>query len=306
MNIDFRPAKKEDAKQVLRLMDTCSLAEYGLTDNELSDLMHDWQQVDVLQDVRLAFNPKKELIGYAIVMPWGEDLRFDFFIHPQYDVEVLGVLLLDWCEERANQIVATKSLKSKTKIICYVPHINQKLIMLVEAAGFLAVKYIFNMRVDLQQAPASAAWPADITHRTFKPQKDEQEVHSFIQTAFERPGRTPQSFAEWKNAMLRQDIFDAQYWTLAFAGEVLVGACLAFPYEGEGWVRQLGVAFDWRRKGLGAALLQHTFGLFYRQGYVSAGLAVDADNQNAVHFYERVGMRCIRQYDEYRRALLSA
>ena len=86
--------------------------------------------------------------------------------------------------------------------------------------------------------------------------------------------------------MMRPDTFAADLWFLGIAGEQVVGACLCLEYPGQGWVRQLGVAETSRRKGLGTALLLHAFGEF-----------------RAFTFYQRVGMKRIRQYDEYEKPL---
>ena len=103
--------------------------------------------------------------------------------------------------------------------------------------------------------------------------------------------------------MMRPDTFAADLWFLGIAGEQVVGACLCLEYPGQGWVRQLGVAETSRRKGLGTALLLHAFGEFNKRGFSEVGLTVDSDNPRAFTFYQRVGMKRIRQYDEYEKPL---
>ena len=66
----------------------------------------------------------------------------------------------------------------------------------------------------------------------------------------------------------------------------------------------LSVRRPWRRKGLGMALLYHSFGEFYRRGTRKVGLDVDSQNlTGATRLYERVGMRVNRQYDSYEKEL---
>ncbi len=45
-----------------------------------------------------------------------------------------------------------------------------------------------------------------------------------------------------------------------------------------GWVGTLGVVREWRRHGLGLALLQHSFQQFYQRGKRKVGLGVDAQS----------------------------
>ena len=71
-----------------------------------------------------------------------------------------------------------------------------------------------------------------------------------------------------------------------------------------GWVSTLGVRRPWRRKGLGLALLQHSFGEFHRRGKCRVGLGVDADSlTGATRLYEKAGMEVHRQYASYEKEL---
>ena len=86
---------------------------------------------------------------------------------------------------------------------------------------------------------------------------------------------------------------------LAMAGQEIAGACLSFAYPTGGWVRQLGVAEAWRRRGIGMALLRHTFVEFRKRGFDNVGLSVESERPDAHLFYQQVGMRQERQFDEY-------
>jgi ribosomal protein S18 acetylase RimI-like enzyme len=71
-----------------------------------------------------------------------------------------------------------------------------------------------------------------------------------------------------------------------------------------GWVRGLGVRRGWRGRGLGLALLQHTFGAFYARGRSTVGLGVDAQSPTgATRLYQRAGMRVTEEYETYQKIL---
>jgi mycothiol synthase len=71
-----------------------------------------------------------------------------------------------------------------------------------------------------------------------------------------------------------------------------------------GWVDDLAVRRSWRRRGLGMALLHHSFGEFYRRGTRKVALEVDSQNlTGATRLYERAGMHATRQYDVYEKEL---
>ena len=155
------------------------------------------------------------------------------------------------------------------------------------------------MRIDLNSASPVPRWPEGVTVRSFVVDQDERAVYELIQSAIVRPGRTAPTFEQWQEFMMRPDLFDADLWFLALAGEELKGACLGFPYSSGGWVRQLAVAENRRRQGIGAALLHQAFGEFKRRGYDTVGLSVESERSDACKFYQGVGMMPARQYDEF-------
>ena len=92
-------------------------------------------------------------------------------------------------------------------------------------------------------------------------------------------------------------------WFLLFDGEDLIGVALCYDYADYGWVRQLGVAPSRRRQGLGSALLQYAFRVFFERGHRKVALGVDSERPTAQALYENVGMECVRRYDEYQKPL---
>ena len=60
----------------------------------------------------------------------------------------------------------------------------------------------------------------------------------------------------------------------------------------------------WRRRGVGLALLRHTFREFHLRGDTHVGLGVDAENPTgATRLYERAGMRVINELVLYEKEL---
>ena len=55
-------------------------------------------------------------------------------------------------------------------------------------------------------------------------------------------------------------------WAIAWDGEEVAGFSLNRYRMGIGWIRTLGVRRPWRKRGLGEALLLHSFGEYYRRG----------------------------------------
>ena len=301
-NYNFRSPTFNDTQPVLDLMIRCDIHESGEADSEMEDLVGDWKQLDLSKDAWLVFTPENELVGYSSVNPWGADLKYDIYVEPRLDGDELVRELLSHCEARGIELAKGKKEYASAK--CYAVAVNQRLGEALTDSGFEIKKYVFNMQAQFDEPPPPVKLPDGVSIRNPISGQDEEKIYEVIQSAFERPGRTAPSFENWKGFMLRPEIFKPELWFLAMKDEKMVGACLSYEYSAsdQGWVRQLGVLESTRRTGLGSALLQTAFIEFYKRGFKKVGLAVESDNQRAVRFYEGVGMKQIRRFDEYVKA----
>ena len=186
-----------------------------------------------------------------------------------------------------------------------VSHANEWACRLLESRGFEAVRYYWQMRIDLDEEIPEAVWPEGVGVRTAVPGEDDREVHALVQEQFkdiEHQEKSP--FEEWHEIMMEGENFDPSTWFLTVADGEIVGVALCPAYEHEGWVRQVAVRRDWRRRGLATALLRTAFAEFRRRGKPHAGLVVDSYNTSgAMSVYESAGMRVHRQYDGYEKRI---
>jgi mycothiol synthase len=300
-NLIFRFPGLQDTKPVFDLMSQCDIHEFGEADSSMEDLLNDWNNISLKKDAWLLLTPEQNVIGYAAVIPWGADYKYDLNVDPTVENMETIHALLSRCEERSARLAEEQQKTAGVRARCYVAQVNQQASNVLEQRGFQEIKYIYNMQARFDEPPPPARLPDGISVRNPIPGQDDQTIYEVIQSAFERPGRTRQSFEDWKGFMLRADIFKPELWFLAMRGEEMVGACLCYQYSGsdQGWVRQLGVLESVRRTGLGSALLHHAFNEFYKRGFRKVGLAVESENLRAIHFYENVGMKQTRCYVEY-------
>src|SRR5229473_1962879 len=135
--------------------------------------------------------------------------------------------------------------------------------------------------------------------------EDERSVFETDEEAFrDHWGHLPMQFDVWEHWTVKREDFDPALWFLAFDGNQPAGICLCQSEKDSGWVDTLAVRRPWRRKGLGMALLLHSFGEFYRRGVHKVGLNVDSQNlTGATRLYERAGMHVARQYNTYEKEL---
>jgi len=209
----------DDAQRTLDLMIRCDVSEYGEPDADMTDLLFDWNRIDLDRDAWLALTPDGGVIGYGAVLPWVSDLQYDFYVDPSWEGMKLGQDLLDRCDERglflAEEHEGVGVMLAKT----YIAHVNQRDREIVKGASFHLKKYIFQMRIEMDSAPREPRWSPGISVRTAVPHQDDRTIYELIQSALDQPGRTPPSFEEWKAFMMRPDIFEAGLWFLGIVGE---------------------------------------------------------------------------------------
>jgi mycothiol synthase len=173
--------------------------------------------------------------------------------------------------------------------------------LLFERAGYQLIRHSLRMVIELTEEPAEAEWPDGITVRTVDIEKELRAVAWVIREAFQDHwghDETPfeQELERWQHWVTTDPEFDPTLWWLAMDGEEIAGVSLGRSKMNDdpamGWINSLGVRRPWRRLGLGLALLQQSFGEFYRRGRQRVGLGVDAQNlTGALRLYERAGMR---------------
>jgi ribosomal protein S18 acetylase RimI-like enzyme len=153
------------------------------------------------------------------------------------------------------------------------------------------------MGIDLDESLEPPHWPDDVAVRTFR-EGDAEAVKELLDLAYaEEADHEPMGFEEWKTFMLGDPNFDPSCWFLAEAEGELAAAALNWD---DGYVKDLVVHPERRRRGLGESLMRHTFREFRRRGVPRVTLKTDSVNPTeAWRLYERLGMRKERTYEVF-------
>ncbi len=300
-----RPSRS-DAAAVIDLMIAVDIAEYGEPDSELEDLLQEWEQIDLTQDAWLVNDQLDRIVGYGKVAAANGDFQMDFYVHPQFAPDDLRNGIISRCEERVLELQGEAGQPTPVELRTFASQANQRDNAVLEKLGYQPVKYYLRMEHTMDQQPAKPTWPAGVQLRTIIPGKDDAHIFEFVNRNISHAGRTPGDFERWRSWMMRADHFIPELWFLLFADDEMIGVALCYDYEEYGWVRQLAVAPSWRKRGLGAALLQHSFHSFYARSHRRVALGVEAANLDALQFYERIGMNRVRQFNEYMKHLPAA
>ena len=239
------------------------------------------------------------VVGYADVHAEVDRLSVDWAAtDPQ-----AGDVLLDWAEERAHSAALDR-------LVAHEWPGSDDLAAILRARGFAPFRASLEMQVPLGGDVPEPDWPEGIAVEPLREQ-DERDVHALLEEAFAdvhdfRPTPFEEWAAWWDPSRKRLDL-----WFAARARGELAGVVLCDEERAGspslGWVESLAVRRPWRRRGLGRALLLHSFGIFASLGKEAVGLSVQADNPTgAVLLYESVGMRPVSRRVLYEKRLTPA
>jgi GNAT superfamily N-acetyltransferase len=176
---------------------------------------------------------------------------------------------------------------------------------LLVSRGYRPMRMFFRMDRGLEAPFGAPAWPIGARVSAFRPGADEPAVHQVMQESFADHFRfTPESLEDWSRRALHHPDFAPELTFLVWLDGQPIAASLNYRFGDEGWVGMLGTRRAWRRRGLGTALLLHSFAAFREAGCGTAALGVDAENADgAVALYERVGMVVTRRDELFMREL---
>jgi mycothiol synthase len=304
VTVELRPPAPEDAKAIAAALNEFNEpVGFDLDSPEEVAVWLEFPSLDLERDTRVAL-VRGEIVGYSEAIDLGSDGKFvfaDVRAGPQH--EDASAALLEFVEERARKLAAPDG-----KIRLWTAEGAKTWRAFIEARGYDFHRYSLRMIIDLDEEPPEPSWPDGIAVRTRAGDEDDRSVYDLEIETFADQGSdvVAEAFEDWRHWMKREP-FDPDLWFLASDGDELAGISICRgEWAGDdefGWVSVLGVRKPWRRKGLGSALLLHSFRELRARGKQRVGLGVRADNATgAVRLYERVGMRVLSRMLWYEKA----
>jgi mycothiol synthase len=219
-------------------------------------------------------------------------------VDPQYNGRGLAAELLGRGELRAREL-------GYARLSAGMFAGNDAAASLFDRLGFRETRHFYTMWIDLDRPPEPPVWPPEIAVSTFR-REDARDFKAALDEAFaEEWGHHSMSFEEWKQRRVEAPDADHSLWFVARDGDQVAGVLRGEPKRhGGGFVAALGVRKQWRRRGVGLALLRHAFCEFHRRGLPHVSLGVDAENPTgATRLYERAGMRVEKEDVVYEKEL---
>jgi mycothiol synthase len=296
MTVEMRDARIEEAPAIRALLEEHALAAFG--EPELSEEeIRSWFSIPKLW-IQVA-ERDGELVGYLDVRS-EEGGRFD--VDARTLAPEIAPLLVTAAEEHARGKAGGAVLHG------YVQGEEPVLQEVFAEAGWRPIRHSFQMRIELNDDLPEPVWPEGLTARNFRPGEEERVYEAHMDAFADHWDFRRQPIEDWRSYTVDHHGFDPSLWWLVEDGGELVALSLnQWHFSGDpqfGWIGVLGVRSPRRKRGLGTALLQHSFRDFRSRGATRVGLGVDAENTTgAVRLYERAGMRVVRRNDTYEKTL---
>jgi mycothiol synthase len=305
MSVELRAPTLDDVEALSDLVNR-DIRELYDEEDETPESIKLWLTtpgMDPVEDMRIALL-EGALLGYVDIYADPEPIYWVDLRVPPSEGDDVRSALLDWVEAEADKRAADRE-GAVTRV--YTAEVDAPIKQMLEDRGYALIRHSYRMRIDFEGEVPEPEWPEGVTVRGAT-EEDIDAAYELQQETFRDSWAfNPVPFDEWTHWMTSYEGFDPSLWFIAEEGDELAGASLCRFHEAEdglGWVRILGVRRAWRRRGLGRALLHHTFREFQARGATGVGLGVDAESLTGAHrLYESVGMRVVRRFDTYEKEL---
>jgi mycothiol synthase len=257
---------------------------------------------DLTTDAWVVAEAEGMIVGYGQVRRDEPDLVGSWgVVHPGFRSRGIGSALFDRIELRAGELLQGAS---PSRLRHALNAADRAAASMARDRGLRPIRHFWHMQIDLDGPVAAGLPPPGIDITVSDVDKDLLAIHGILDSAFkDDPGDHPEPFGRWAEGQLTRPGYDPTLWFLARDGGVAVGVLIASLGEDVGWVDWLAVLGQHRGRGVGSALLRHSFAALAYRGVERIRLNVDAENvTGATAVYEGVGMRTVNRWDLWERA----
>ncbi len=313
-----RPATLDDIETYHSLYSKYMVETHGQCNMTIEEVKSEWDvpTFKIPESTLAVFTPKGQLIG--IVEIWD---NFDKpvnpymfgYVDPDFRGQGIGTDLMQWAEERAKKVFDRVPEDARVIIRTHSLSTNTTQKELLENHNFISVRSSLTMLIEMDEAPPAPVWPEGVSTTTYAEKPDMRTFMAAFREAWrdhrgyvERP--LQETIEEWQHIIDTDPHFDPTTWWLAMGDENLAGVLLGWPVAQDdpdkGVVEVLGVLRNYRRKGLGLALLRQFFGELWKRGIRKADLSVDGSSlTGANRLYEHAGMHVHQIHHAYEKEL---
>lgn len=304
MDLDLEPLTRADAPAIWELMRRRELhweLPIVTTLEEIDREFDDPHLVPELDYRGVRSGGRLVAAGAVMHSPSGVRLEKTFIrgaVDPEFRGIGIGRRLLAWQIERSTDLLRLCDPALPRYIRAYEWDFMDDAHHLYRRFGLRPVRWFEEMLRPLDPLPPIAP-PENVSLVPWE-SVDRYELLDLANEAFaDHWGSTPRVASTW-DYELESDVVRPDLSFVAVADGRPVGYSLNAHYAGDeevtgrrdGWIESLGVARQWRRRGVARALIARSLEAFAEAGFTHAMLGVDSDNPSgAAGLYTRLGFR---------------
>jgi mycothiol synthase len=280
--VNVRRPTDADVAPVTALIRAAETSMAGEAEQGEDDLRTEWAGINLERDAWLV-DVDGRLAAYAALYGEGRPLT-DGYVHPDFHGRGIGSQLIDLVENEARA-------RGFSTLQDPVFGADERAHELLQNRGYREARRYYRMMIDLDRPPPAPEWPPGLEVGPVAP-GDLDRFHSALDDAFAQEwGHEPERDVDWREIRERRSPDQTLWFTVKDGDQVAAAAVTEEERWGAGWISSIGVREQWRRRGIGHALLLHCFGELYARGKRRIALGVDSQNPTgATRLYERAGM----------------
>lgn len=253
-----------------------------------------------------------QVIGYSAVDHWPEaDGTWLYLILlrilPGWRTQGIDRALLHWAEDRARKLAADHPHGGKVAFTANATSTEREFTTLLQEEGYkpaiTLIEMIFN---DFANLPPEPPLPGGIQLRPATP-ADYRALWDARQAAYRGTLGFQETSEEQHQEFAANPNNDLSLWLVAWDADGIAGMLLSERHGTRAVIPELNVRPDWRRRGLGRALMVRGLHLLVAQGAQTVRLHTWLENeQRSFDLYAALGFRTLKQSVWYRKSFTSA
>jgi mycothiol synthase len=259
-----------------------------------------------------------EMVGYVRGW-WEQESPFIYLykhvgaILPAWRRKGIGRAMLGWMDEHLRTIAEAHPHEAKKYFQVSVSQFQEGEAKLLESAGYQPARYFLEMvRPDLENIP-DFPLPEGVEIRPVRPEHYRviwEAAHDPAGEEWGIPEPTEEAYQKW----VSHPLFQPALWQIAWDKETGKSAGHVLTYinheenkqfnQKRGYTEGVGVAREWRRRGLARALISRSLQAQKAADMCDSALVVDSDGSSgAIGLYESCGFQIVKRDTVYRKSL---
>jgi mycothiol synthase len=222
-------------------------------------------------------------------------------VRPDHRYRGIGTFLMRWSQVQARAWFSASPAEKRLLQIA-TESLTEPAQRLYAAHGFEPAMEELVMRRDLHRPLPERPLPPGVTVTSWQPDLAGQFFQAYAASFRDRPGFPGWSAEQWLDWTIDEN-HRPEWSLLARAGDVPAGFVTAGTEHPGGFVVQVGVVPEQRRRGLGSALMVETMRRMQAAGEAACQLTVALNNPGAIQAYARLGFAVSGRRARYQRTV---